>query len=321
MNTRTIGLVGGSGFVGSTLANQLVEHGYKVRILTRERQHARHLWLLPDTDVIAVNSNDQNQLDEALSGCAAVVNLVSILNERGDNGRGFREVNVDLTARIAKACKTVDVPHLVQFSALNADSFAASYYLRSKGDAEKLLAEERNNRLAISVVRPSVIFGPHDSLTNRFHTLLQLAPGVFPLAGANTRFQPVYVGDVAGAVVRILSERDCAGQRYEFGGPEVMTLAELVRYVGEVSGQRDRVIALGPMLSKIQANVLEYVPGKPFSRDNLRSMSEDSVCRGANGLETLGIVPTPMDIVVPGYLGQRHERNRYYGFRAAARRD
>jgi uncharacterized protein YbjT (DUF2867 family) len=321
MTKPIIGLLGGSGFVGKVLANRLVESGYAVRILTRRRGHARELWLLPDTHVVEVDMRAQEQLNEACSGCHAIINLAGILNERRDNGDGFHQVHVELTRRVAKACKAADVSHLIQMSAINADSFAASYYLRSKGEAEKLLGDEDGKRLAVTIMRPSVIFGSHDEFTNRFARLIKLVPGVLPLPAVHVRFQPVYVGDVANAIVRTLSDRESAGQRYDLGGPEIIAFGDLVGYLARVIGRPTRVIGLGKLLSSVQANILEYVPGKPFSRDNLRSMQEDSVCTQTNGLERLGITPTPMRVIVPAYLNGRNVRQRYYGYRAAAKRD
>lgn len=321
MSRMTIGILGGSGFVGGVLANRLVAAGHRVRIFTRARNHARDVWLLPDTDVFELDPREQEHYNDAFEGCDAVVNLVGILNERGDDGEGFRRAHVDVPLRAAKACKTVDVPHLLHMSALNADSFAASYYLRSKGEAEKLLAAESGKRLTVTILRPSVIFGPHDDFTNRFARLLRLAPGLFPLACANARLQPVFVGDVAEAMLRCLTVRDAAGQRYELGGPEILTLGEIVTWLGQLIGRPTRVVPLNDTLASVQANVLEYVPGKPFSRDNLRSLAEDSVCTQANGLEVLGIAPTPMRAIVPHYLGNGDVRYRYYGYRTTARRD
>ena len=321
MTKSTIGLLGGSGFVGSVIANRLVVGGHAVRILTRKREHARDLWLLPDTHVVEVDPLDSEQLKEACSGCTAMVNLVGILNENGDNGKGFHRAHVEVTQNLLKACKTADVAHLVQLSALNADCFAASYYLRSKGEAEKLLADEHSNRLRITVMRPSVIFGPHDDFTNRFASLLKLTPGFLPLAATTTRFQPVYVNDVADVIVAALSSRATTHQRFDIGGPEIVSLGEIVAYIARVTECPVRLISLGKQWSKIQANLLEYVPGKPFSRDNLRSMQEDSICIQANGLQHFGITPTPMRVVVPAYLGQRNVRRRYYDYRAEASRD
>ncbi|MCB1749645.1 MAG: complex I NDUFA9 subunit family protein [Gammaproteobacteria bacterium] len=321
MSRMTIGILGGSGFVGGVLANRLVAGGHRVRIFTRARSHAREVWLLPDTEVIELDPREQEQYNHGFAGLDAVVNLVGILNERGDDGTGFRQAHVDIPLRAAKACKTADVPHLLHMSALNADSFAPSYYLRSKGEAEKLLLAESGKRLTVTILRPSVMFGPHDDFTNRFAALLRLAPGVFPLARADARLQPVFVGDVAEAMLRCLTRREAAGQRYDLGGPEVMTLGEIVSYLGRVIGRPVRVIGLNGFLSSLQANILEHVPGKPFSRDNLRSLSEDSVCPQANGLDQLGIEPTPMRVVVPRYLGGGDLRHRYYAHRTSAGRD
>lgn len=321
MSKMTIGIFGGSGFVGGVLANRLARRGASIRIFTRKRDHARHLWLLPDTNVVEVDPAEQEALNAAVDGCDAVVNLIGILNERRDNGEGFREAHIATTGRIAKACKNAGVPHLVQMSALKADSFAPSYYLRTKGEAEKLLLDEQNSRFAATILRPSVIFGPRDSFINRFAGLVRLTPGVFPLAGAKARFQPVYVGDVAEAFVRVIEDPATRGRRYDLGGPDVRTLEEIVAYVARLLGRPLWIIPLGATLSKLQANVLEYVPGKPFSRDNLRSLQEDSVLGDDDGLARLGIVPTPMHVVVPQYLAAANVRGRYYAYRSEAGRD
>ena len=321
MTKPIIGLLGGAGFVGSVMANRLVNHGYAVRVFTRKRDRARHLWLLPDTDIIETDPNEQDQLNTAVTGCTALVNLIGILNEGRDNGEGFRLAHIEIASRAIKACKASDVPRFIQMSALGADSFAPSYYLRSKGEAEKLIDSEQNSRFRSTIMRPSVIFGPGDDFVNRFARLLKMSPHVFPLACASARFQPVYVGDVADALISILQDDSTAGERFDLGGPKVLSLAEIVDYVARVIGRPTRVIALGRFLSSLQANVLEYVPGKPFSRDNFRSTQEDSICRSSDGLAQLGIRPTSMDIVVPRYLGGNHIRSRFYEYRSEARRD
>ena len=320
MQIERIGIFGGTGFVGSFLANELVERGYALTVFTRSRDRARHIWLLPNTDVVEIDVHDEAAVTARLDGCDAVVNLVGILNEKGDDGSGFRRVHTELTRSIIKAATAARVKRYLHMSALNADPFGPSYYLRTKGEAENAALAAHDEGLPTTVFRPSVIFGPDDDFFNRFATLLKLSPGVFPLACANARFQPVYVGDVAEAFVRCLDDRATFGQRFDLGGPEQKSLIELVRYVADVTGTRRLVIPLGSALSKLQANVLEYVPGKPFSRDNLRSASEDSVCRGENGLVTLGIEPTAIAEVVPYYLGDRSIRKRYYDMRSAARR-
>ena len=321
MSMAPIGIFGGSGFVGSVLANRLVEQGYSLRIFTRDREHARHLWLLPDTTVVAVDTGDQDRLQAGLDGCAAAVNLIGILNERGDSGAGFRRAHVDTVAHLIKACKTVDVPHLLHLSALKADSGGPSHYLRTKGEAEKLLLAEHGRRLRVTIVRPSVIFGPHDDFLNRFARMLALAPGIFPLACAGAKLQPVYVGDVAEACVRMLQSPAAARTTYDLGGPAVLTLREIVEYVASVCERPTRVIPLGPGLSTMLARLLEFAPGKPLSRDNLRSLEVDSILSGANGLTALGIEPQPLAALVPRYLARQSLRGRYNQFRRTAGRE
>lgn len=320
MHIQTIGIFGGTGFVGSFLANELVERGYSLKLFTRSRERARELWPLPNTRVVEFNIYDENAVAGHLAGCDAVINLAGILNEKGDNGAGFRRVHTELTRLIIKACGEANVKRYLHMSALNADPFGPSYYLRTKGEGENAAMAAHDDGLPSTVFRPSVIFGPRDDFFNRFATLLKLSPFVFPLACASARFQPVYVGDVAEAFIRCLTDRATFGQRYDLGGPEEKTLLEIVRYVAKLTHTRRLIIPLGSALSKLQANVLEYVPGKPFSRDNLRSTTEDSVCRGDNGLVTLGIEPTSIGEIVPTYLGGRYERMRYYNLRTAARR-
>ncbi|MCZ6774783.1 MAG: complex I NDUFA9 subunit family protein [Proteobacteria bacterium] len=321
MTKPIAGILGGSGFVGSVIANRLINRGYAVNIYTRKRDYARHLWLLPDTRIIELDPANQEQLNAAVSGCAVLINMIGILNEKRDNGEGFHRAHTEITARAVKACKSNNIPRLLQMSAINADSFASSYYLRSKGEAEKLVLSEQNSRFSATIFRPSVIFGPGDKFINRFARLLKMSPGFFPLACAHARFQPVFVGDVADAFLEALEENAAAGQRFDLGGPNVMSLQEIVSYVAAIIDRPTLVIPLGRGLSSLQANLLEYFPGKPLSRDNLRSMQEDSVCRPNNALDELGIRPTPMDQVVPQYLGGERIRNRYYGYRSEARRD
>jgi NADH dehydrogenase len=306
MNRPVVGLLGGSGFVGSALANRLVSHGYALRIFTRDRERARHLWPLPGARIVELNPYDQERLTAAVNGCSALVNLIGILNERGDDGAGFRHAHVDIATRVLKACKTARVPRLLHMSALKADPAATSHYLRSKGEAEKLLMAENGRRLRVTIMRPSVIFGPHDRFLNRFAHLIRLSPGVFPLACADARFQPVYVHDVAQAFFAALTAAEAPGGRFDLGGPAVMSLAEIVAYVARTIGRPTRIIRLGPTASALVANICEYLPGKPLSRDNYRSMLEDSVLTHGNGLVQLGVLPTPMHAVAPKYLGGGH---------------
>jgi len=320
MKKLIIGLQGGSGFLGGFLANLLVKKGHSVRISTREENNSRKLWVLPNTKIAKVDMNRQEQIDRFFEGCDCVVNLVGILNERKDNGKGFTYVHVELTSRLIKACKTNGISHLLQVSSLGADPSSESFYQSSKGHAEKLLKSEESPKFRTSIVQPSVIFGPNDKFTNRFAKLLSITRGILPLACPKSKLQPVYVGDVAQAVINIIENDSLAGQVYELGGPEIYSLKEIVEYIGEVSGINTRIIPLNNLLSALQAQTLEFFPGKPFSKDNLRALKKDSVCKRVDSLDTLRIRPTRMSEILPSYLGEKNIKGRYSEYRNLAGR-
>ena len=318
MSKGPVVILGGSGFVGRSLCERLARAGYAAKVLTRARLHARDLWMLPNTEVVNCNVYDEAALAQCLQGAVAVINLVGILNEPGDSGAGFRHAHVDLTRTVLAACRQAHVGRYLHMSALNAAPGAPSHYLQTKGEAEALVAA--SNDLAWTIIRPSVIFGPGDGLFVRFHDLLSLAP-MLPLACAAARFQPVYVGDVADAFVTALNDKTTVGQRYDLGGPRVMTLAEIVRYGLATSGRCRLILPLGAGLSRVLAEVMEHLPGKPFSRDNLRSANLDSVLpSGHDGLAALGIAKTPVEAIVPGYLGHAGSLARYDRLRRHAGR-
>ncbi len=318
MNKPRVALFGGSGFVGTVLANQLVRGGFGLRIFTRDREHARELWLLPDTDVVVLDVADEERVAHALVGCGAAINLIGILNERRDDGADFRRAHVETVQHLIKACKQARVPHLLHMSALKAGTSAPSHYLRSKGEAEKILQTESGRQLHSTVIRPSVIFGRHDDFLNRFAALLRLAP-VLPLTGAEALLQPVYVGDVVAAILALLSRSTSAVHSVvEVGGPTVMSLREIVAYVAQLSGHSALILPLSGKLATLLAWCMEWVPGKPLTRDNLRSLSVASICEAENGLLTLGIRPTPMQEIAPAYLSARTLRGRYDHYREDA---
>jgi NADH dehydrogenase len=319
MQIRNVCVLGGSGFVGRHLVNRLHMEGCRVRVLSRHRERSRHLLVIPTVEVVEVDVHDPMRLREAMDGADAVINLVGILNERGDQGRGFHKAHVELTTRVIDFCKRNGTRRLLHMSALHASPQGPSNYLRSKGIAEEHVMAAGGAGLQVTVFRPSVIFGPEDSFLNRFAGLLRLSP-VLPLAKPDARFAPVYVGDVVEAYARALREKATFGRRYDLCGPRTYTLRELVLYTRALIRSRAVVIGLGDLLSRMQAGVMEYVPGKPLSRDNLRSLSIDSVCTGENGLTTLGITPTALETIAPQYLAHRYSRARYAEYRSEAGR-
>jgi NADH dehydrogenase len=322
MLIRRICILGGTGFVGRTLCNRLTRDGYELRVLTRNRERNRHrLILLPTLDLVEADVHDEAQLSRHFEDCDAVINLVGILNERGRDGRGFQYAHVVLAHKVIQACRERGVKRLLHMSALNADAARGpSHYLKTKGEAEDLVHAAADDRFKVTSFRPSVIFGRDDGFFNRFAKLLKLTPLVFPLACARARFAPVYVQDVAESFARALANPASYGRRYNLCGPRVYTLQELVEYTARCIGVRRRVIPLNDFLSRLQAAVFDFVPGKPFSTDNYLSATVDSVCAGDGDLPALDIPPTALEAVVPQYLRGNSYRARYNLYRREARR-
>lgn len=312
MSIQHVSLLGGTGFVGRHIVARLAEKGIKVRILTRHPQRHRDLKIMPEVELIAGDTHDPGTLNRVFAGTHAVINLVGILNEKGRDGSGFRKVHTELTEKALAAAAAQGVRRFVQMSGLKADMpDPPSHYLRSKGAAEQAVFAA--TAFPVTVFRPSVIFGPGDSFLNRFAALLKMAP-MMPLARADARFAPVFVGDVADHFVNCLEDPGTYGKGFELCGPRVYSLAELVRYTGRLIGRRRPVIALPPWAGRLQASVFEFVPGKPLSRDNLASLSVDSVCTG-NALPC----PTLLEGVAPAYLGEEGHQARMQRLRRGQR--
>jgi len=307
MPPKNICILGGSGFVGRRLAAHLSAAGLRVRIPTRHRDRHRDLLVLPTVEIVEGDVHDPAFLRRAFDGMDAVVNLIGILNERGFSGCGFERAHVELPATVVEACQRAGVQRLLHMSALNADEKAPSHYLRTKARGEDLVHRAAGVDFHVTSFRPSVIFGPRDSFTNRFANLLRLTPFVFPLACANARFQPVYVDDVARAFAFALDHHKTFGQRYALCGPKVYTLRAIVEYLARLLRLYRRVIGLGERLSWLQAATLQFFPGKPFSLDNYRSLHVDSVC--PEGFPSIfGIAPATLESVAPIYLGAELRR-------------
>ncbi len=312
-------VLGGSGFVGRQVCEQLARLGWRITVPTRRAVHAASVQSLPGLTVIEASVHSQADLARLMPGHDAVVNLVAVLH--GDEAR-FEQVHVDLPAKIAQAMKAAGVHRLVHVSALGADAQGPSMYQRSKARGETVL---RSAGLALTVLRPSVIFGAEDKFLNLFADLQAVLP-FMPLAGSGTRFQPVWVGDVARAVVACLQNPDTMGQTYELCGPDVLTLGELVHRAGQWAGvnhgQGRPVIGLPMWMGWLQAAAMELAPGEPLmSRDNLASMKVDNVATGQlPGLQALGIAPAAAAGVAPAYLGHRGPRSRMNLWRERAGR-
>ncbi|MBU6421617.1 MAG: complex I NDUFA9 subunit family protein [Gammaproteobacteria bacterium] len=318
MPRATICLLGGTGFVGRHLAARLAQRDYNVKILTRAPERHYDLVVLPTVTLVEADVQNAAVLTREFAGCKAVINLVGILNERGHRGLGFHQAHVELAGKVIAACRAAGATRLLHMSALNAARDAPSHYLRTKAEAaERVLAA---GELRATVFEPSVIFGPGDSFTTRFTRLLRRTPGILPLACANARFAPAWVGDVAEALLRSLDDRTSFGHRYQLCGARSYTLRELLRYLVRLEGLHRLVIGLPRRLSWLQAALMEWLPGKPFSLDNYRSLQVDNVC-SHNGFAAFGIEPMVLEAVVPTYLGRftaQAELDKYRRMRGVA---
>ena len=345
MKIERICILGGSGFVGTHLVSQLAARGLKVRVLSRRREMAKELILLPTVEVVEADVHDQQELIRQFRGMDAVINLVGILHERTvgradlpSARRGdFQHTHIELTRKVIHAMGEAGVHRLLQMSALGADPNARSAYQRSKGIGEALVHEAGRHHiehenwylngpkfihgygLNVTVFRPSVIFGRGDSFLSMFASLLKVFP-ILPLASAGARFAPVHVEDVARAFADSLDNPATYGHSYDLCGPRTYTLQELVRYVGEVTGKRRNILPLGKWMSYFQAWAMEFKPGsKLMTRDNYYAMATDNVCAGG-WPSVFDFEPATLEAVAPEYLRAGTPRARYEGYRESARR-
>jgi len=301
MQHESILLIGGSGFIGSHIAARLAASGRTVIVPTRRRERAKHLLVLPTARVVEADVFDEATLDRLLAGVDAVINLVGVLHSRPGKpwGPEFEHAHVALPRLLVRACERHHIKRVLHMAALGAAVDAPSMYQRSKAAGENLMLDAAG--LQVTSFRPSVVFGPDDRFLNLFARMQALLP-VMALGGADARFQPVYVGDVARAFVDALDDPTTAGQVFELVGPHVYTLRELVRLAGVYSGHKRPVVGLPDALARWQAFVLEHLPGGPLmSRDNLDSMKADNIASGRHALPPHW-KPTPLEAIAPDYL-------------------
>jgi uncharacterized protein YbjT (DUF2867 family) len=315
MDIENVCIIGGSGFVGRAIADEACARGYRVRVVTRSSNRARDLLVLPTVETMVADPNDEKALERCLDNMDAVINLVGILHEGGRST--FQGAHVELPRKIARACRREGVRQFLHMSALGASATGPSHYLRSKGEGEAALREAAEG-LPVTIFRPSVIFGEGDRFLNLFASLAKIFP-VVALGGAGARFQPVWVEDVARCFVGALGESRTFGQAYEICGPHAYTLEELARFAMKASGHERPVMKLPGALAQLQAFVLEHLPGKLMTRDNLRSMSVDNVCSGPFPA-VFGFAPASLEAVAPQYLSDSSSRARYDQFRHHAGR-
>ena len=311
---RNIVILGGSGFVGRSLCEALVERaaglGGRIMVPSRRPQRASHLKTLPWVELIKADIHDPATLNQWVAQADAVVNLVAILHGSPDE---FDHVHVRLLTQLSQACLAAGVKRLIHVSALGvgqSPESAPSHYLRSKARGEDVLRKARH--LDVTILRPSVIFGEHDRLINLFAKLQAFLP-VLALPGANSSFQPVWVRDVASAIVYCLDHPETIGQTIECAGPEVMSLKDIVKWAGIWSGHPRPVLSLPLGMGVFQGWLMEMLPGEPLmSRDNVASMGVPNVASGQlPGLREIGICPTAMGSVMPDMIGHQSGCDRF----------
>lgn len=325
MRYSRILVLGGSGFVGRHLVAALSAQSIQVTVPARRRERAKQLILLPTVTVEEADVGDAQALAQLASGHDAVINLIGVLHsrrgradERGphDYGPDFAHAHVEVAQAAVAACRKAGVRRLLHMSALGAAPQAPSEYLRSKGVGEQAVMAAED--LAVTVMRPSVIFGPDDRFLNLFVELAAVLP-VLALACPQARFQPVYVNDVVRVFLAALESPQAIGKRYDLCGPRQYTLEQLVEYACATSGRKRPIVGLNDRMSYLQAWLMEFSPGPLMTRDNYRSMQVPNVCSEGAALP-LGIAPTALEAVAPAWLAPDAPRTRYPRLRWRARR-
>jgi uncharacterized protein YbjT (DUF2867 family) len=301
MATRSVATVfGGSGFIGRYIVKRLAKKGFVVRVAVRDPEAA--LFLKPMGAVgqivpLYASLTNQPTVHRAIEGANLVVNCVGILSERrkGD----FQRVQTDGAQTVARIATQERVQRLAHFSAIGANAHAASRYAATKGSGEAAVREAFADA---TILRPSLVFGPEDQLFNRFAAMARVMP-IMPVICGDTRFQPVYVGDVADAVMAALARADAAGAVYELGGPRIWLFREILAYILRETGRHRPMMNIPMGVARFQASIMELLPTKPLTRDQLLMLQQDNVVNPEMpGLKELAIVPTPVELVVPIYL-------------------
>ena len=301
MTNNVVTVFGGAGFLGRSVVGALARQGAQVRVACRRPDDALRCKPLGDVGQvvpIAANIRDDQSVAAAVAGADIVINLVGILYESGR--QNFTAVHRDGAARIAQASAAAGVSTLIQVSAIGADSKADARYARSKGEGEEAVKAAFPNAV---ILRPSIIFGPDDDFFNRFATLARISPVLPLIGGGDTRFQPVYVCDVADAVVSVMAKPEAQGRIYELGGSQIYSFRQLLELLMRVTDRKCLLIPIPFWYAMLKAFFLEILPVPPLTRDQVRMLKRDNiVAEGAAGFSDLNISPTSPEVILPTYL-------------------
>lgn len=301
MATRRVATVfGGSGFIGRYVVKRLAKQGYVVRVAVRDTERARFLSTMGVPGQIVplfASVTNEGTVHRAVEGADVVVNLVGVLAE--SRGATFQAIHTEGAERIARLSAASGVGQLVQISAIGADPNSPSRYGQSKGLGEQAVHAAFPRA---TVLRPSIVFGMEDQFFNRFASMARMLP-FMPVISGSTKLQPVYVGDVADAVLATLGLPAAQGQLYELGGPRVWTFREILDFIVKQIHRHRPLVNISPGLARLQAGIMQHLPGKPLTPDQLKMLTRDNVVSpGALGLHELGLTPTPVELIVPTYI-------------------
>ena len=306
LDGRLICIFGGGGFVGRYIAQALLERGARLRIAERSIKNAMHIkppGNLGQTQFVSADVTKKDSVGRAVRECDAVINLVGILNGN------FERVHVDGARNVAEVAAAAGCRALLHLSAIGADSESPSRYGRSKGDGEKAVLQAFPDAI---ILRPSIIFGREDQFINRFAAMISMLP-IVPVIGADTKFQPIFVGDVADVAALALSQPErYAGQTFELGGPEILSMGEINRRIAQMTGRKRTFVDVPDVAASLMASVLGPLPGAPITADQFRMLQKDNVvASGAKGLDAFGVSPTPLAAVAPGWMEKYTPHGRF----------
>ena len=309
MTKSLITVFGGTGFLGRHTIRALAKAGHRIRVAVRFPNEGFFLLPMGTVGQIALlrcNVRETDEVAAAVAGADAVINLTGILFQRGE--QSFEAVHVEAAEIIAKAAKAAGAKTLVHVSAIGADKDAASLYASSKGEGEEYV---RAAFPEAAIVRPSLVFGPEDDFFNRFAALARVLPMLPLIGGGHTKFQPVFVGDVAAVIAKLVQDPALGGRTYELGGPTVFTFKELMQVVLKETGRRRLLLPVPFALATLKAMFLQFLPKPLLTPDQVTLLKSDNIVTGENGLTALGIAPTSVEAEVPAYLWRFRPKGQY----------